>query len=407
MCAAQELAVERTASEGAAVELGLPGTFAARGVRVPFTTPALDGACVRLSPQGGGRAAGARLEMLLPNPSGRGGVYVIEWGTIPRICAPTLFDRDVVRRVAALPALTPDSVRGAIHRAGATGLAGEAVSEAASHAAAAARQERLAAHVALLMALIRQGEERYGREPAAEASTRGGAGSALAGIEHRARCAITALAADLALPEGSSEALGRMVEDLASPFAGIGLGPQAEDARLPRLQREVARLAHEAGQAAATGCEEARMVAQAATVLARAGGEILRAARARAGDVARLVRDWSRDPANVVLELTRAEWLFDGWDRPCASRRQLSSDGAWRALAAQLPTVPGEVASWSAEFRTVAADMRRMQRRPASAEDWRMGVALADLVAENEKTLAQTLGVASVRGPAGTEGIAA
>lgn len=405
MCAALDTAAKRQVPEGSAIELGLPGTFAARGVSVPFTTPALDGARARVASHDGprcrgavpgSRPPGAPIDLLLPNPSGKGGVYVIEWSTIPRLCCPTLFDRDLMKRIAALPALTPASVLGAVHRAGASGLAGEHVSEAAAHAVAAERQERLLAHMALLMALIRQGEERYGAEES---------GTALEGLERRAQRVVARFAADLALPEAAGESLGDSIERLAVAFGGVGLGPLAADGHLARVQRGVAELALDAGRDAASGCEAARLVELVAGAVARAGDALLRAARERAEDVPALLRDWSRDPDRVAFELARAEWLFDGWGRLVVARDRPLSEGDWRVLASRLPALPDEAAAWSPGIEALTAGMRRWQGRASPAEDWRMGVAAADLVAASEDALARQLLVAPV--PARERGLAA
>lgn len=396
MCAAQETLAEPPLADGSAIELGLPSSFAARGVSVPFTTPALGGARARLANHGearrsravpGSRLAGASIELLLPNPSGKGGVYVIDWERIPQICCPTLFDRDLTKRVAALPALTPTSVLSAVYRAGAAGLAGEEVSEAAAHAAAAEQRARLLAHVALLLALIRQGEERYGvEEPGA---TDQGAGAALQGLERRATRVIARFVADRPLPDTTSESLGQSIEHLAVVFGGIGLGPHAADARLARLQRGVADLALDAGHAAASGSESARLVELVATAVAHAGDTLLRAARERAEDVHGLLRDWSRGADCADLGLTRAEWLFDGWGGLVAKRGRLLGDYDWWSLAAQMPAFPDEAAVWSPEIDGLSPSIRRWQGRTSPVGDWRMGVAPADLVAANESALAR------------------
>ncbi|MBU6498939.1 MAG: hypothetical protein KGQ40_10460, partial [Rhodospirillales bacterium] len=55
-----------------AVESFLPSTFLERGVAVPFTTPQLAGARAR---------PGTRvpLELVVPNPSGGRGHYILPW----------------------------------------------------------------------------------------------------------------------------------------------------------------------------------------------------------------------------------------------------------------------------------------------------------------------------------------
>jgi hypothetical protein len=64
----------------------LPTTFLERGVAVPFTTPILIGARAR---------PGERkpLELIVPNPSGARGVYILPWDGISGLCKPTVHDR--------------------------------------------------------------------------------------------------------------------------------------------------------------------------------------------------------------------------------------------------------------------------------------------------------------------------
>ena len=401
----QGTVVERRVSDGPAMERGSPSTFAERGVAVPFTTPALGGARARPRNQGhGGRGAtapgarrGSRLELLVPNPSGKEGVYVVEWARIPEFCTPTLFDRDLMISVAALPAITPASIRGAVRLAAGGGLAGEAVSEAAVCAGAADQQEWLFAHVELLLALIRQGEARFGIEahgaeaPTSAAGASEGARSALEGLERRARRVVVPLAAELGMAEGGGEVIGRSVEQLATLFSGIGLGRRATTARLARLQEAVANVAREAGESAGSGDAAARLVEMVADATARAAEPLLRAARSRAEDVAALLCSWLLDAPAVADELARVDWLLDGWERLAVPQNSPRRAEDWAILASQLPVIPDEAASWSAIALELAADARRMQRRVALGEDWRSGVTLADLVVANEQALARQI----------------
>jgi hypothetical protein len=68
------------------VESFLPATFLERGVAVPFTTPQLNGARAR---------PGERrpLELIIPNPSGGRGVYILPLEGIHDFCTLTINDR--------------------------------------------------------------------------------------------------------------------------------------------------------------------------------------------------------------------------------------------------------------------------------------------------------------------------
>ncbi len=77
-----------------------PATFQSRGAAVPFTTPVLCGARARLSET-------EALELMIPNPSGGRGTYIVPWTGIASLCRPSLHDREMIRRLAEEPAVSP------------------------------------------------------------------------------------------------------------------------------------------------------------------------------------------------------------------------------------------------------------------------------------------------------------
>jgi hypothetical protein len=78
-----------------------PASFLDRGVALPFTTPLLFGARARAASDHSG------LEVIIANPSGGKGVYILPWGAIPQICVPTLHDRRLWRLLRDKKLLTP------------------------------------------------------------------------------------------------------------------------------------------------------------------------------------------------------------------------------------------------------------------------------------------------------------
>lgn len=101
-----------------------PTTFLDRGVAVPFTTPLLAGTRARPAERGG-------TELVVPNPSGGRGVYILPWGDLRALCNPTVHDRRLNERAAALPAIAPSSIRDVARQVAAEGLAGPAARQAA------------------------------------------------------------------------------------------------------------------------------------------------------------------------------------------------------------------------------------------------------------------------------------
>ena len=71
---------------------------------VPFTTPQLNGARAR---------PGERnpLELVVQNPSGGRGVYILSWDHISSLYTLTLNDRRLIEAVVKLRGVTPDTIR--------------------------------------------------------------------------------------------------------------------------------------------------------------------------------------------------------------------------------------------------------------------------------------------------------
>ena len=79
-----------------------PATFLERGVAMPFTTPQLAGARGRPDVRVG-------LEVILPNPAGGRGVYVLPWAGVRELCRPTVHDARLQQLVAELKVVTPNT----------------------------------------------------------------------------------------------------------------------------------------------------------------------------------------------------------------------------------------------------------------------------------------------------------
>ena len=126
-----------------------PTTFLERGVLIPFTTPLLGGTRARPGDKHG-------LELVIPNPSGGQGVYIMDWTSIPALCRPTLHDRALNDRVAAVHSIAPSTIRRVAREVAAEGLAGEEAMQAALAATDTDRGDRTITNYLLLMALIEQ-----------------------------------------------------------------------------------------------------------------------------------------------------------------------------------------------------------------------------------------------------------
>ena len=118
-----------TASEPAIkpVEPFTPTTFLERGVSIPFTTPQLNGARARPGER-------RSLELIIPNPSGGRGVYIVALGHIYDFCPLTLNDRRLADAIINLRGVTPEIIRHVARDIADTGLAGQGAAAAAERA---------------------------------------------------------------------------------------------------------------------------------------------------------------------------------------------------------------------------------------------------------------------------------
>lgn len=356
-----------------------PATFLERGVALPFTTPCLLGGRIRP-----GERQGA--ELVLANPAGVKGVYVLPWSALPDLCPPSLHDRALWARVAALPCLTPRQVREAAREVAAAGYAGRAAARAASLAETERHQMRARLHEALVRQLLRQIEPPGSAAPPPE-------GASPAELERRALAALDRLHQAGGLPPVAAvEALA----GLAGAFEDCGFGPDSGPARLPALAAGIAAMAREAedwAEAAGSEAERscARLVAQGAGLTLRCCRPAFAAAYALLGDLRGLLPRWQRAPEGILALLARPEWLLDGWDLIHAAWRgaePAQRGAALREMAALVPLLPAESRDWvgfdaPAEMEGHRAGLGRWQQALRPNQDWMTG-RLLDRTARNE-----------------------
>jgi NAD(P)-dependent dehydrogenase (short-subunit alcohol dehydrogenase family) len=356
-----------------------PATFLERGVAVPFTTPLLAGTRARPSEKGG-------LELVIPNPSGGRGVYILGWNSITSLCCPTLHDKILNERIAPLKHVTPATIRLVAREISAEGLAGEEAMEAASAADRHDRGDRLVANYLLLLNLIRQVS---GVNPETENMMDH------VEVQRRAQLTVSTIAPRL---NRSTNWVASALESIADAMAGVGINVSSTSSRLSRLvdllrgcSADIATWSSaQQSDDQAAYCEMMCAVADFTLDLAEA---TLDRARALTIDVVALLRSWSNDP-QITLQLAgRAEWLLDGWETICLIWRMAEDDAARRAalfeMAQLIPTLPREVRDWSDLFLETDITLRLRRLVPLN-EDWRTGTAVFSLIARNEKMRAAT-----------------
>ena len=355
-----------------------PSTFLERGVSVPFTTPVLAGARVRPAERFG-------LEMIVPNPSGGRGSYVLPWTEMRALCRPTVHDVQLTERIAALRSVTPATIRRAAKETASEGFAGRAAGAAAGLALAAERESTVVTNFQLLLRLVQQEEPPGGGRRPPEAERPGE-------LEVRAKRTIAAIAPRLAQ---DAVAIGASLEAIAALYEPIGLGPRATPARLPHAVGLLKLLRNEAEALAPGGDERAPELLQllmstAELSLALAESELAEA-RGRVNDVIGLLASWREDSAALSRQLARADWVLDGWDRICQLWALDPSASARRdvleEIVSLLPVIPREVGDWS-KFKIDMDFLVVLRRMIPGHHDWRTGACVQDTIARNEALLA-------------------
>ncbi|MCO6414676.1 hypothetical protein JYK14_00585 [Siccirubricoccus sp. KC 17139] len=346
---------------------------------LPFTSPNLLGGRIRLGERG-------QSDLILANPAGVEGAYVLPWSALPDFCTPTLHDRAIWERVAKLPKVTPRTVREVTRTVAREGYAGRNAARAAQEAERAGQRSRVMRFYALLAALVAQAG--LAPAPAQESAQ---------SLEQRAREVLRLRGREAGLGlDAALLALQQLAE--AFEFYGPGGGALLPGlvARIEELTREVAAWAAGLGEAERAF---AALLRASAELSLTAWQEIAAPLEALLADVWGLIRRWQADPAPILNQLARPEWLLDGWElllalwanAPPARRGE-----AAREMAAIIPVTPAEVETALAEkarVRTEAqADLLRFWRRKVHAhEDWVTGQQVA-LVARNEALRATAIG---------------
>ena len=351
-----------------------PITFLERGVAVPFTTPLLAGTRARPVDRLG-------VELIVPNPSGGRGVYIMGWNGIAALCSPTLHDRMLTERIERLTTVTPSGMRRIARQIAAEGLAGEEASRAARTSEEHDKADRLVSNYLLLMALVDQVESAIPGARRAKASA--------ADIRDRARHAVHEIAPRLGR---TTEWVASALEAISDALANIGVSPDGETSRIGRLVAMLTRCKEEImdWQRIRRRDDEsayAEMICGVADATLALAEEMMAQARRPTGDVVGLLRLWTTDADEITRLAARPEWLLDGWEPICLLWELALDDADRRAalveMAGQVPVIPREAWEWTEKFTERDISMRLRRLIPLN-EDWRTGAAVFEQIARNE-----------------------
>ncbi len=355
-----------------------PTTFLERGASVPFTTPILTGSRVRPADRFG-------MELVVPNPSGGRGDYILPWTGLRSICRPTVHDVQLTEGVAALRNLTPATIRDAARKVAASGLAGRSAVAAAAAAIATEEEGRIFTKFELLLRIVQQAEPPGGAGIPPEKEHP-------AALEIRAKRVIATVAPMI---RQDNEMIAASLGELATLYNPIGVGGRASRARLPYaiamlklLRREVMQLPTDKDEQTAGLVQ---MVVNTADVTLKCVDHTLAQSRSLLDRLLDLLVAWRANPAGISQQLARTEWLMDGWERICRlwalSDKAADRRNSLEEIAAMLPIIPREAGDW-AGVQTEIETPRRVYRMVAGREDWRTGRFVQDLIARNEQLIA-------------------
>lgn len=395
----------------------LPRTFRERGVTAPFTTPLLCGARLRRAPppsdhasersaitaqhdRADNHALPMELEVVVPNPSGGRGVYILPWADIAGFCRPTLHDALLGQAVGATTdptvPLTPSTMRAVAWETARQGSAGRAAKSGAETAVGQAMLAMEASRFKLLMAAIRA------VDPSAEPINFDAAGgmvhSGQEEILRRGHEALTELAARMHQP---ATRLIDLLDFVAGLLVEVGFGAGASDAPVPKtltalteMRRDVITWSQADGDCIADigGFEMSNRIASAAELAISMARRPLETIRALAADFEGLMRTALQGPAELAELAGRPGWILDGWDRICliwqSAPALMERPTALQEILRQLPVLPDETELWLG--LPPGTTQRLNGRAPPPDRGWRDPTTMLNRIARSEKISAMT-----------------
>jgi hypothetical protein len=352
------------------IESHHPATFRSRGIAVPFTTPLLAGTRVRESAKTG-------IELVVPNPSGGRGVYILDWAGVRTLGNPTVHDTVLFRRMAGIARLDPAGMRDAALDVALQGHAGRNAAGAAKQSVARDAASRLNVHFRLMMSLIEQVSPSATKTSVAEDVDRRGSA-----ILNRLAPMIGRAPAELA---DALTTLGTM-------FASIGVGAEDTNVRVCRLLAHLEEALAALSAWLATNPENdiggvGRAVAGAMRTASGYGSTILTTTRATLADPIGLLKRWFKNPDEVEAIAERADWVLDGWE--WISLLWLAADSgdvrrrALLEMAQLVPVLPAEASGWT-NLPPPPETLRAPCRVTSRENSWRTGAAAFQLIGRNE-----------------------
>jgi hypothetical protein len=352
-----------------------PPTFAERGASVPFTTPIIVGSRVR------GR--NDVLELVVPNPSGAKGNYILGWKSLPEVFSLTVHDRVLHRAIDEAGASTPEAVRTATLRTAATGLAGPAAAKQAKALLKEQEDFKLLIQFSLLSETVKQLSQGQLQITLAHVQSETGRQQAkliLARVAHRVNI------------EGNE--LYARIEAWSDAIGAIGTPKVAKAPRLRKMRQRIEEFANSIGGWSEVDKSEHAPLGGLASLVAREtsalAAEVFAEADTFIEKVDRTVAKWDQSLEAISAAVERISWMLDGWDLLVAMwedaviKAPHEQQATVQELARILPIIPEEEVSGARrdKIRDIGVQRRKLVK---PMEDWVTGTIDADLRTRLEK----------------------
>ncbi|MCA3414224.1 MAG: hypothetical protein INF84_06445 [Roseomonas sp.] len=302
------------------------------------------------------------------------------WASIPEICTPTLHDRRLWHLLRDEAILTPAIVREAAETAALEGHAGRAAMMAVNQARQAREDRAKRINFGLLLGLIKQMEGPSPGRPAPEMDDP-------RQVAIRGQRAVMACAQQLRM---TTEAVAAALEELARAFNGFGM-PQDNDLAPSRrviseLQSLAASMEIWRGDLPAhLDSGSAVLVGQSLQLTLEGSLKAAEQFDALMCDTYAAIQAWHRDRPDILQELSRLDWLLDGWEAILGiwnAANVTDRGAAMMEMAMLAPILPREIIGWLGCAPDIVQERRKV-KIVRQFEDWRSGRVI-DMIARNE-----------------------
>ncbi len=281
------------------LEKSRPLPFAERTVGIPFTTPLICGAKARL-------AKGGTVDLLVPNPSGTRGYYVMDLRATREFCQLTVHDEVLLEHLLSTDVVTPAIVRRCARKVAVAGSAGRDAAAAAQKAAERDQGIVNLTNYQMLMRLLRTVgiDEQELQQPTGTDKA----------VQNEIKRRLVSLTPRIGL---TADEVIDTVGDIAFYAAAIGFAGSDLGHRHPIVLEQLRPFAQAINRWSALenadNKERAEQITECADWTHREVAPLIVDCQTRLENVVDLVRDWRSGRNDVRERFSLPDWLLDGW----------------------------------------------------------------------------------------------